>query len=305
MAFGGVISTGNIPKALWPGVSGWWGRFYVEKPMQYKDLFEVQQSTMAYEELVEVTGFGLAPVKPQGQAIEYDSEDQQTVSRFTNVAYALGYIITWEEMRDNLYEKVAKRRTQALAFSMRQTKENVAANVYNRGFSTSYPGGDGAAMLSAAHPSSSGNQSNILPVAADFSEASLEDLCIQISGAQNTRGLVIDINPQSLVIPRQLWFEAQRVLKSVLQNDTGNNAINALKATNAIPDGIKVNNYLTDADAWFVRTDCPESLIFFERDPIMFEQDNDGDTKNIKYNAYERYIPKWADWRGIYGSPGA
>ncbi len=305
MTFGGVISTANIPKALWPGVKGWWGRFYEEKPMQYRDLFEIQQSDKAYEELVEVTGFGLAPVKPQGQAIEYDSEDQQTVARFTNVAYALGYIITWEEMRDNIYEKVAKRRTQALAFSMRQTKENVAANVYNRGFNSSYAGGDGAAMLSASHPSSNGNQSNILPVSADFSEASLEDLCIQISGAQNTRGLIIDINPESLIIPRQLWFEAQRVLKSVLQNDTANNAINALKATNAIPGGIKVNNYLTDADAWFVRTDCPESLIFFERDPIMFEQDNDGDTKNIKYNAYERYVPKWADWRGVYGSPGS
>lgn len=301
----GVISTGNIPKALWPGVKGWWGRFYDEHPVQYTDLFEIQQSDMAYEEMAEVTGFGLAPVKPQGQAIEYDSEEQSTVSRFTNVAYALGFIVTWEETRDNLYMKVAKRRTQALAWSMRQTKENVAANVYNRGFDTAYPGGDGAAMLSASHPSFNGNQSNILPVAADFSEAALEDLCIQIANTVNTRGLKIDIKPKSLIIPTSLMYEAQRVLKSVLQNDTANNAINALKVTNSIPDGIKVNNYLTDTDAWFVRTDCPESLIFFERDPLMFEQDNDGDTKNIKYNAYERYIPKWADWRGLYGSAPA
>lgn len=305
MAYGGVISTGNIPKALWPGIEAWWGRYYKEHAMQYGDLFEVRDSDMAYEELVEVTGFGLAPVKPQGQAIEYDSEDQQTVSRFTNVSYALGYIVTIEEQQDNLYAKVAKRRTQALAWSMRQTKENVAANVYNRGFDSNYPGGDGAAMLSASHPSSNGNQSNILPVAADFSEASLEDLCIQIANAVNTRGLKIDIKPQSLIVPTSLIYETQRVLKSVLQNDTANNAINALKVTNSIPDGIKVNNYLTDMDAWFVRTDCPESLIFFERTPIMFEQDNDGDTKNIKYNAFERYVPKWADWRGIYGSPGA
>lgn len=305
MTYGGVISTGNIPKALWPGVEGWWGRFYKEHPMQFGDLFEVRDSDMAYEELVEVTGFGLAPVKPQGQAIEYDSEDQQTVSRFTNVSYALGYIITIEEQQDNLYMKVAKRRTEALAWSMRQTKENVAANIYNRGFDSNYAGGDGAAMLSASHPSSNGNQSNILPVAADFSEASLEDLCIQIANAVNTRGLKIDIKPKSLIIPTSLMYEAQRVLKSVLQNDTANNAINALKVTNSIPDGIKVNNYLTDSDAWYVRTDCPESLIFFERTPIMFEQDNDGDTKNIKYNAFERYVPKWADWRGIYGSPGA
>ena len=301
----GVITTGNIPKALWPGIKGWWGRFYDEHPVQYTDLFEIQQSEMSYEELVEVTGFGLAPVKPQGQAIEYDSEEQSTVSRFTNVAYALGFIVTWEETRDNLYMKVAKRRTQALAWSMRQTKENVSANVYNRGFNSTYTGGDGVEMLSTAHPSFSGNQSNELSVAADFSEASLEDLCIQIANAVNTRGLKIDIKPKSLIIPTSLMYEAQRVLKSVLQNDTANNAINALKVTNSIPEGIKVNNYLTDTDAWFVRTDCPESLILFERDPMMFEQDNDGDTKNIKYNAYERYIPKWADWRGIYGSPGA
>ena len=305
MAFsGGVISTGSIPKALWPGVKGWWGRFYDEHPKQYTDLFEIQQSDMAYEELVEVTGFGLAPMKPQGAAIEYDSENQQTVSRFQNVAYALGFIVTWEETRDNLYMKVAKRRTQALAWSMRQTKENVSANVYNRGFTTTI-GGDGVAMLSASHPSVVGNQSNILSVAADFSEAALEDICIQIANAVNTRGLKIDIKPKSLIIPTSLMFEATRVLKSVLQNDTGLNAVNALKVMNSIPDGAKVNNYLTDVDAWFIRTDCPESLILFDRDPMMFEQDNDGDTKNIKYNAYERYVPYFADWRGIYGSPGA
>lgn len=301
----GIISTGNIPKALWPGIVGWWGRFYDEHPKQWPDLFEVRNSEKQYEELVEVTGFGLAPVKPQGQAIEYDSETQATVARFTNVAYALGYIITWEEMRDNLYEKVGRTRTQALAFSMRQTKETVAANVYNRGFNAStQPGGDGAAMLSASHPTAAGNQSNILSVAADLSEASLEDLTIQIYGAQNGRGLFIAIQPDSLVIPRQLWYEAHRILKSVLTPGTGNNAINAIKSTNAIPGGIKMNTYLTDSDAWFIRTNCPESLILFDRDPIMMEQDNDGDTKNIKYNAYERYVPKWADWRGIYGSSG-
>lgn len=301
----GVITTGNIPKALWPGVRGWWGRFYDEYPKEYPDLFEIQQSDKQYEELVEVTGFGLAPVKPQGQAIEYDSEEQATVARFTNVAYALGFIITWEEMRDNLYMKVGRTRTQSLAFSMRQTKEIVAANVYNRGFDTAYPGGDGKPMLASDHPTASGNQSNILSVAADLSEASLEDLCIQIAGAKNGRGLTIALQPQSLIIPRQLSFEAERILKSVLQNNTGENAINALKSMNSIPKGAIVNHFLTDADAFFIRTNCPESLILFDRDPIMFEQDSDGDTKNIKYNAYERYVPKWGDFRGIYGTPGA
>lgn len=301
----GLITTGNIPKALWPGVQAWFGRYYDEYPKEYTDLFEVQTSDKAYEEIVEVTGFGLAPVKPQGSGIEYDSETQQTVARFTHVAYALGFIVTWEEQRDNQYEKVARTRSQALAFSMRQTKEVVAANVYNRAFTSGYTGGDGVVLGSASHPTVSGAQSNILSTAADLSEASLEDLCIQIAGAQNGRGLTIALQPRSLIVPRQLWFEANRIIKSVLQNDTANNAINALKATNAIPEGIKVNHYLTDTDAWFVRTNCPESMILFDRDPLMFEQDNDGDTKNIKYNAYERYVPKWGDFRGLFCTGGA
>lgn len=301
----GVISTANIAKALWPGVSSWFGRFYEEYPKEYSDLFEIKTSDKQYEEVVEVTGFGLAPIKPQGASIEYDSEIQATVARFTHVAYALGYVVTWEETRDNKYEEVARTRTQALTFSMRQTKEVVHANVYNRATTSGYNGGDGVVLGSTAHPTMSGNQSNILAVAADLSEASLEDLTIQVMGAQNGRGLTIALQPKSLIVPRQSWFEANRILKSVLQNDTANNAINALKATNAIPEGIKVNHYLTDTDAWFIRTNCPNGMISFERDPLMFEQDNDGDTKNIKYNAYERYKPYWGDFRGLFLSPGA
>lgn len=301
----GVISTANIAKALWPGVHGWFGRFYDEYPKEYTDLFEVQTSDKQYEEIVEVTGFGLAPIKPQGEAIQYDSEVQQTVARFTHVAYALGYIITWEESRDDQYEKVARTRTQALAFSMRQTKETVAANVYNRWFSSSYTGGDGVAGGSASHPTLAGNQSNLLSASADLSEASLEDMTVAIMGAQNGRGLTIALQPRSLIVSRQQWFEANRILKSVLQNDSANNAINALRATNALPEGIKVNHFLTDVDAWFVRTNCPQGMILFERDPLMFEQDSDGDTKNIKYNAYERYKAYWGDFRALYASPGA
>lgn len=300
-----VISTGSYPKALWPGINAWWGT-YNEHPKEFPDLFEIRQSDMNYEEIVEDTGFGLAPVKPQGSSIEYDSAQQGTVSRFTNVAYALGYIVTFEEMRDNLYAKVAQTRTQKLAFSMRQTKETVHANIYNYGFGTTKAtGGDGKALFASDHPTLNGTQSNILSVAADLSETSLEDMCINIYTALNSRGLKAAIMPQALVVPPQLWFEAQRILKSVLQNNTGENAINALRATNAIPDGIKMNHYLSDSDAWFVRTNAMNGLISFERDALIFEQDNDGDTKNIKYNAYERYVPYWADWRGCFGSPGA
>ena len=301
----GIITTGNHPKALWPGIKAWWGRVYDEHVTEYTDLFDMDTSSRAYEEDVEVTGFGLAPVKAEGAAVSYDSESQSIVSRYTHVAYALGYIVTYEELSDNLYEMVSKRRSQALAFSMRQTKENVAANVYNRGFNSSFTGGDSKEMLATDHPTLSGDQSNELAVAADLSEASLEDLIIQIMGVTNARGLKISLMPKKLIVPRQLWFESNRILNSVLQNDTANNAVNVLNATNAIPEGICVNHYLTDTDAWFVRTNAPRGLIHYQREATSFNADNDFDTSNAKSKAYERYSLKWTDWRGIFGSPGA
>ncbi len=301
----GVITTGNHPKALWPGIKAWWGRSYNEHPVEWTDLFDRETSDKAYEEDVQVTGFGLAPKKPEGASTHYDSETQGYTTRYTHVAYSLGYIVTYEELRDNLYEVVSRRRAAALAFSMRQTKETVLANVYNRAFSATQVGGDGKELLATDHPTLSGVQSNELAVAADLSEASLEDLTIQIMGATNDRGLKISIMPQSLIVPRQLWFEANRILKSTLQNDTANNAINALKATNALPGGIKVNHYLTDADAWFVRTNAPRGMICYDREAVSFDQDNDFDTKNAKACAYERYKALWTDFRGLYGSPGA
>ena len=301
----GIITTGNHPKALWPGIRAWWGRTYDEHQVEYTDLFEVQNSEKAYEEDVQVTGFGLAPVKAEGASISYDSESQGYVSRYTHVAYALGFIVTYEERKDNLYEVVGTRRAKSNAFSMRQTKENVAANVYNRGFNSSYTGGDGTELLATDHSTLSGSQSNELATAADMSEASLEDLCIQIMGATNDRGLKISLMPKSLIVPRQLWFEANRILKSTLQNDTANNAVNVLKATNALPGGIKVNHYLTDADAFFIRTNAPQGMIMFDRDHIPLERENDFNTKNALAASYDRYSVGWTDWRGVYGSPGA
>lgn len=301
----GVITTGNHPKALWPGVKAWWGRKYDEHNEEFPDLFDKESSEQSYEEDVQVTGFGLAPVKSEGSAVQYDSESQGYVSRYTHVAYALGYIVTYEEIKDNLYEMVSKRRSQSLAFSMRQTKENVAANVYNRGFNSSYTGGDGKELFATDHPTLAGDQSNELSTGADLSEASLEDLIIQIMGAQNDRGLKISLMPRKLIVPRQLWFEANRIVKSTLQNDTANNAVNVLKATNAIPEGIAVNHYLTDQDAWFIRTNAPRGLLCYEREAISFNQDNDFDTSNAKAKAYERYSFGWTDWRGAFGSPGA
>lgn len=299
-----TITTGTHPKALWPGIKAWWGRSYDEHPVEYLDLFDKQTSDKAYEEEVEITGFGLAPVKPQGQQIYYDIEAQGAISRFTHVAYALGYIVTYEELRDNLYEVVSKRRAAQLAFSMRQTKENVLAGIYNLAFSGSALGGDGVSLISNAHPTLSGNQSNLLTTAADLSEASVEDLIIQVMQCQNNRGMRISALPLSLHVPSASWFEANRIYNSVLQNDTSNNAVNVLRATNAFPKGIKLNHYFTSQTAWFIRTNVPNALTYFERDPISFDQDNDFDTKNAKAACYERYSGFWADWRGIYGTPG-
>jgi hypothetical protein len=299
-----TITTGTHPKALWPGIKEWWGRSYSEHPEEYVDLFDKETSDKAYEEDVEITGFGLAPVKPQGTAINYDVESQGSVTRYTHVAYALGYVVTFEELRDDLYEVVSKRRAKQLAFSMRQTKENVGANVFNRGFSSSYTGGDGVALFSASHPTVAGNQSNLLTTAADLSEAAIEDLTIQVMQAQNAKGLRISLMPQSLHVPVQLFYEANRILKSVLQNDSSNNAINVLKATNVFPKGIKMNHYFTSATAWFIRTNAPAGLKMYERDAIMFDQDNEFDTKNAKAACYERYSMGWSDWRAAFGTPG-
>jgi hypothetical protein len=300
-----VISTGLHPKALWPGIKAWWGRSYDQLPTEYTALFDMDTSEKAYEEDVEITGFGLAPVKPEGGSIAYDTESQGAITRYVHVAYALGYIVTYEELQDNLYEQVSKRRTEALAFSMKQTKEIVAANVYNRAFTAGYTFGDGQIMCCATHPSLAGSQSNVLPVAADLSEASLEDMTVLIMRAVNARGLRIALIGKTLIVPPQLWFEANRILKSTLQNDTGNNAINVLKETNALSGGIKMNHYLSDPDAWFVRTNAPRGLVGYQRAALTFDQDNDFDTKNAKAAAYERYTFGMTDWRGIYGSPGA
>ena len=300
-----VISTGNIAKLLWPGLNARWGANYTEYPKEYTDLVDVFSSELAYEEDQEVTGFGLAPIKAQGQAIQYDTMQQGVTTRYTHIAYGLGFIITHEALMDNQYEKVGMQRTGSLAFSMRQTKENVVANMYNRAFNSSYTFGDGVQLLSTAHPTLSGNQNNTLAVAADMSEASLEDMVIQIGQAVNARGMRISLQAKSLIVPINLQFEAARILKSVGQNDTANNAINALRSMGMFSDGVKVNHYLTDTDAFFIRTNAPEGLKLFQREEATFAQDGDFDTSNLKYKAYERYSVSASDFRALYGSPGA
>lgn len=300
-----AITTGNHPKALWPGVYAWWGLKYNEHPMEWTDLVDQKPSEKNYEEIVETTSFGPAPIKTQGGSISYDSHSQGVINRAVHVVYGLGYIVTREEIEDNLYDAVAKQRTAALAFSMRQTHETVVANVYNRAFNSTYSFGDGKELIATDHPTQDGTQSNELATAADLSEASLEALIIQIMQAKNSRGLRIALVPQSLHVHPNDFFDAQRILKSTLQSDTANNAVNALRATNALPGGIKVNHYFSDNDAWFIRTNAPDGICHFQRRPIEFTKDNDFSTENALAKAVERYSVTVGDWRSIFGTPGA
>lgn len=301
----GVITTGNHPKALWPGVHAWFGAKYDEHPDETVQIFDKMTSDMSYEEMVQSYGFGLAPIKTQGASSVYDSHSQGFVARFTHVAYSLGYIVTREELADNKYGPTSMDRAGALAFSMTQTRQNVGANVLNRGFNSTYQGGDAKELFATDHPLALGGVfSNELNPSADFSEASLEDLCIQIMDVVNPRGLKVSIMPKRLIVPTSLSFEAERVLKSTLQNDSANNAVNALRSKGVIPE-YAVNHYLTDTDAFFIKTNAPKGLTWFDREMVEFKQDNDFDTDNAKAKAYMRFVAYWADPRGGFASQGA
>lgn len=299
-----VITTGAHPKALWPGVHAWFGLAYNKHPSEWDQIFDVKDSTKNYEEDVEATGFGLAPIVPQGEALSYDSHAQGYTKRYTPVKYGLGYIVTEEEEDDNQYEKLAKGRAEALAFSMRTSKEIVHANILDRATDSNYVGGDGKELLATDHPSLAGAWSNELSPGADFSEAALEDLLILIGRAKNARGLQIGLRPTKLIGPVDLQFEFQRVLKSELRVGTGDNDINAVKSMGLLPGGFMVNHYLTDTDQWFVKTDAPNGLTHFRRKALVFAKDSDFDTANKKHKATERYVPGWTDPRAIFGSSG-
>lgn len=301
----GVITTGNHPKALWPGIRKFWGRTYEQLGQEWSEFLDVDTSDKAYEEDVEVTGFGLAPIKAQAGAVSFDSESQGQTKRYTHVVYGLGYIVSKEELEDNLYEVVSKRRTKALAFSINQTEEIVGANILNRAFNTSYLGGDGKAMIVSDHPALTGSQSNVLTTAADLSEASIEDMTIQMMLATNSRGLRIKVMPKKLIVPANEAFNAERILKSTLQSGTANNDVNAIKNMGLLPGGVCVNHYLTDTDAWFIKTNIPNGMMRFNRRAVEFGNDNDFDTDNAKAKATLRFSVGWTDWRGVFGTPGA
>lgn len=301
-----LINTGSHPKALWPGVKAWWGQVYNEWQEEYVDLFDIQSSEQAYEEMAQSTGFGLAPVKNEGGSGTYDSHQQGYVVRSTHIAYALGYKVTYEERKDNLYKQVSSGRAQNNAFSMRQTVENLAAMFYNDAFTGAvflYP--DGQPALSASHVNVTGGTfSNLLSPGAELSEAALEDMLLLAWDQKTDRGLKIAVRPRSLHIAPAEWWNANRILKSVNQAGNNNNDINVLRETNAYPGGIKMNHYFTNPKAWFVRTDIPNGCIFFWRERPDLMQDNDFDTRNAKAMSYMRLSMTMVDPRGLMGSVG-
>ena len=305
----GVITTNNFAKDLIPGVKTWFGQKYKEYPIEYLDIFEKMNSTRAFEEEVGVTGFGLAAIKNEGTGIAYDEQEQGFVSRYTHVTYGLGFIITREMYEDGIAVTVALRRANSLAFSIRQTKEIVGANILNRAFTAAYTMGsnsDGKELCATDHPNKAGGTwRNELSTAADLSESALEQACIDIAGFTTDRGLTIAIRPKALIIPQALEFDAYRILESIGQSGTANNDINALRSSGKFPQGIMVNHYLTDTDAWFIKTDCPDGLKYMERRADSFGTENDFDTENAKFKATFRGSFGWSDPRGIFGSPGA
>jgi len=302
-----TISTGSHPKDLWPGVKAHFGHIYEEHPEEFSQIFDAESSEKAYEERVQYRGLGLAPVKTQGASISFEDAEQGYTPRITNITYAIGGIVTREAIEDGQYESIAMRISKHIAFSIRQTEENVGANILNRAFNSSYlmAGGDGVELLSTAHVEADGNQSNHLTVAADLSEGALEDILIQVMTATDSKGLKISLIGQKLIVPPQLTFEACRILDSLQQSGTANNDINALKAKGMLPGGVIVNHYLTDTDAWFVKTNSPEGLICQNRRPVEFGKDNDFTTENAMMKGTIRKGYGWADWRGLFGSPGA
>ncbi len=299
-----TINTGLFGKALLPGIARWYGKSYDEFPVEYDKIFDKRTSRKNFEEDVSVSSFGLALQKGEGQPISYDTEQQGFVDRYTHVVYGLGFIITKEMVEDDLYDVVGERKAQGLAFSMRQTKEIIGANILNRAFNTSYTYGDGKALIVSDHPNiAGGTWSNVLATAADLSEASLEQATIDIQKYTSDRGLRIAVMPKSLIIPVDLSYEADKIMKTQYEVGTANNTVNVVRSK--FPGGVIVNHYLTDTDAWFMKTNVPNGMTYYERRADTFGQDDDFDTDNARFKATSRYSFGCSDKKSIYGTPGA
>ena len=301
-----AISRQQLAKELEPGLNALFGLEYKNYENQHAEIFDTENSDRAFEEEVMLGGFGTASVKAEGSAVAFDNANESFTARYTHETIALAFAITEEAVEDNLYDSIAKRYTKALARSMANTKQIKAANGLNNGFSSSYVGGDGVELFSSAHVSlSSSTNRNELSTASDLSETSLEQALIDIAAYKDERGLKVAARGMKLIIPSALQFTAERLMKSAQRVGTADNDINALKSMGMVPQGYTVNNFLTDTDAWFIKTDVPNGMKHMVRAPIKTAMEGDFDTGNMRYKARERYSFGWSDWRGIFGSEGA
>ena len=304
-----AISRAQLAKELEPGLNALFGMSYDSYENEYEDIFVIEDSNRAFEEEVLITGFGSAPLKSEGQGVQFDNASESYSARYTHDTVALAFALTEEAVEDNLYDSLGKRYVKALAKSMANTKEVKGADVLNNAFSSSFTGGDGKALIATDHPlSGGGSAANRATTMADLNEASLEDNLIDISTFTDDRGLTISVTADKLIVPPQLVFVADRILNSQLRSGTADNDINAIRNTGVMPGGYSVNHYLTDPDAYFILTsvtDAGEGLKMFQRTAMETSMEPDFTTGNIRYKARERFSFGFSDWRGIYGSQGA
>ena len=301
-----AISRAQLLKELLPGLNALFGMEYARYGEQHKEIYETETSERSFEEETKLSGFSAAPVKNEGSAIRYDNGQEAWTARYNHETIAQGFSLTEEAIEDNLYDSLSARYTKALARSMSYTKQVKAAAVLNNGFSAAFPGGDGVALFSTAHPLVNGStNSNTPATAADLNETSLEAAVIQIAAWTDERGLLIAAKPKKLVVPPALMFVATRLLETELRVGTTDNDINALKNNGSIPEGYTVNHFLTDTNAWFLTTDVPNGMKHFVRTPLSNSMDGDFDTGNVRYKSRERYSFGWSDPLGMYGSAGA
>ena len=306
-----AISRAQLLKELLPGLNALFGLEYKRYENEHAEIFEKETSERSFEEEAKLSGFNAAPVKNEGQAIAYDNAQEVWTARYTHETIAMGFSITEEAMEDNLYDSLSARYTKALARAMAYTKEVKGAAILNNGFDANYTYGDGQTLFSTSHPLVSGGTNSNRPASGvDLNETSLEAAVIAIAAFTDERGLLIAARPRKLIVPPALMFVATRLLETELRPSNASstfapNDVNALKSMSSIPEGFAVNHYLTDTNAWFLKTDVPNGLKMFERVALQTGMDGDFDTGNVRYKARERYSFGVSDPLGIYGSPGS
>tara|TARA_Y100001937_G_scaffold124362_1_gene188941 strand:+ start:140 stop:1048 length:909 start_codon:yes stop_codon:yes gene_type:complete len=301
-----AISRAQLAKELEPGLNALFGLEYARYDQEHAEIFDTESSDRAFEEEVMLSGFGSAPVKSEGSAVTFDDAQEAYTARYTHETISLAFSITEEAIEDNLYDRLASRYTKALARSMAHTKQVKSASVLNNAFDSTVTGGDGKELCATDHPLVSGNTlRNELTTSADLNETSLENSLIDISAFVDERGLKVSVRGLKLIVPPALQFVADRLLESTLRTATSDNDVNAIRNMGMLPQGYVVNHYLTDTDAFFIKTDAPRGFLHFERLPMSTKMEGDFDTGNMRFKARERYSFGFSDPRCVFGSPGA